>query len=127
MRASGVTLPSWIGIFLLALAVCPIASAEGERASRPALVARPIINRGVESQTAGTTPPTPPSVAVAPDPGGAVYLPFSQAPQPEGRVTAAPIVRPTRTDDASPTAAILAALGGLAAFGYLLRRLLNGF
>jgi hypothetical protein len=113
---------SWAGAWLVALAVCPIACAESNHASSAAPAARPAFH-AVDPPTAAA--PAQPDAGVAADLGGAIFTPFAQASRP---VDQAPVakVRSTHADDASPVAAILTALGCLAAFGLLLRRLLNG-
>ncbi|VTU46337.1 hypothetical protein SRS16P3_00049 (plasmid) [Variovorax sp. SRS16] len=113
----------WIGTLLVALAVCPIACAESNHASNVRPLARPAIH-AVEPSAAAASPQ--PEVGVAADLGGAIYNPFAQTSRSDDQVPAAN-VRSTHTDDPSPIAAILTALGCLAAFGYLLRRMLNGF
>jgi hypothetical protein len=120
------------GAVLIALAQCPVANAEGDRARRVPIVTRPAAE-AVEPvelvpvpALATAPPPSNPSNGVTDSMGGAVYNPFSEARQPHGRAKDAG-ERSTSTEEANPTTAIVAALACMAALGYLLRRALRGF
>lgn len=66
-----------------------------------------------------------PRFEVGAEPVGAILNPFSEMPAPSGRTeTAARGV--THPEEASLTATVLSALGGLAIFGCLLRLVVNG-
>ncbi len=113
------------GAVLIALAQCPAANAEGDRARRAPIAASPAI-QAVEPVELAPAPAPPPASGVTDSVGGAVYNPFSEAPQAHRGAKAAG-GRSVSTEEANPTAAIVAALACIAALGYLLRRALIGF
>jgi len=114
---------------LIALAQCPVANAEGDRARRAPIAASPAV-QAVEpvalAPVLAPAPAPPPANGVTDSMGGAVYNPFSETPQPHRGAKAAG-GRSVSTEEANPTAAIVAALACIAALGYLLRRALIGF
>src|SRR5437899_2524831 len=80
------------GAVLIALAQCPVANAEGDRARRDPIAARPAVQavEPVELAPAPAPAPAPPPASGVTDSmGGAVYNPFSEAPQPPRAAKAA--------------------------------------
>jgi len=116
-----------IGWFLATLAACSVARAEGARA--PGV---PDVPSAAVAATQVTS--LPPLLRTSPVPsadlGGAILSPFSPMPGPPGRIEAAEEAETAEgvapPDEASPTATVVAALGGLAIFGCLLRLAVNG-
>jgi hypothetical protein len=113
------------GAVLIALAQCPVANAEGDRARRAPILTSPAA-QAVEPVGLAPAPAPPPANSVTDSMGGAVYNPFSEVQAPDRQAKAAG-GRPVSAGEANPAAAIVAALACIAALGYLLRRALQGF
>lgn len=112
-----------VAAWLVALAACPLACAESNHATSAPPAARPAV-RADEPQAAAASPR--PDAVIAADPGGALYNPFARTARADEQAHVASAVAP-QADDASPIAAILTAIGCLAALAYLLRRVVIGF